>query len=110
MPPYVYYEVGIMYVYASVYTRQEKRGKSMKPLEREFHFYLAHQDELVQQYDGKFLVIVGTTIQGAYNDELEAVQDAAKTHEFGTFLIQKCEPELEIQAYHSRVSFDDAIA
>ena len=82
----------------------------MKPLEREFHFYLAHQDELVQQYDGKFLVIVGTTIQGAYDDELDAVKNASQTHEFGTFLIQKCEPELEIQAYHSRVSFDHAIA
>lgn len=82
----------------------------MKPLEREFHFYLAHQDELVQQYEGKFLVIVGTDVLGAYNDELEAVKDSEKTHEFGTFLIQKCEPELEIQAYHSRVRFDDAIA
>ena len=63
----------------------------MKPLEREFHFYLAHQDEQVQQYEGKFLVIVGTDILGAYDDELEAVKDAAKAHEFGTFLIQKCE-------------------
>ncbi len=82
----------------------------MKPLEREFHFYLAHQDELVQQYEGKFLVIVGTDVLGAYDDELEAIQQAVKTHEFGTFLIQKCEAELEIQAYHSRVSFDEAIA
>ena len=82
----------------------------MKPLEREFHFYLAHQDELVQQYEGKFLVIVGTDVLGAYDDELEAIQHAVRTHEFGTFLIQKCEPELEIQAYHSRVSFDEAIA
>jgi hypothetical protein len=82
----------------------------MKPLEREFHFYLAHQDELAQQYEGKFLVIVGTEVLGAYDDELEAVMETSKTHEIGTFLVQKCESELEIQVYHSRVSFDNAIA
>ena len=27
------------------------------PLEKEFKYYLEHQDELVKQYDGKFIVI-----------------------------------------------------
>jgi len=78
----------------------------MKPLEREFHYYLAHQNELVQKYNGKFIVIKGTTVLGAYDSEWEAVQETRKTHELGTFLVQKCElgEASYTQTYFSRVA------
>lgn len=78
-----------------------------KPLEQEFEYYLAHQDELVDEYSGKFIVIKGTEVLGAYDSELEAVEKTSKKHDLGTFLVQKCEPGSEsyTQTYHSRVAF-----
>ncbi|MEW6235741.1 MAG: hypothetical protein AB1656_10175 [Candidatus Omnitrophota bacterium] len=79
----------------------------MKPLEKEFEYYLQHQDELVKQYNGKFVVIKGEEVLGAYNSEIEALRETTKTTELGTFLVQKCEPGSEsyTQVYHSRVAF-----
>lgn len=76
-------------------------------LKKEFNYYLKHQDELVKKYNGKFIVIKGTKVLGAYDTELEAVQETSKTKELGTFLVQKCESgnESYTQVYHSRVAF-----
>ena len=78
-----------------------------KALENEFDYYLDHQNELVKQYNGKFLVIKSNTILGAYDTELEAIEQTSKTERLGTFLIQKCEPgeASYTQNYHSRVAF-----
>lgn len=79
----------------------------MATLEKEFNFYKAHQDELVQKYDGKFLAIVGDKVVGVYDSELAAYTDAKKKYAAGTFLIQHCTPgnESYTQTYHSRVAF-----
>lgn len=76
-------------------------------LEKEFNYYLEHQEELVKKYNGKFLVIKDCNVIGAYDSELEAVEKTTKEHELGTFLVQKCEPGSEsyTQTYHSRVAF-----
>jgi hypothetical protein len=76
-------------------------------LKPEFEYYLAHQPELVATYKGKFIVIKGQKVIGAYDTDIEAVTETAKTHELGTFLVQKCEPGAEsyTQTFHSRVSF-----
>ncbi|TET44998.1 hypothetical protein E3J62_08840 [candidate division TA06 bacterium] len=78
-----------------------------KPLEKEFKYYIKHQDELVKQYNGKFIVIKNRKVIGEYDSELEAIKETTKEHELGTFLIQKCEPGSKsyTQTYHSRVSF-----
>ena len=78
-----------------------------KPLEKEFDFYLDHQDDLVEEYNGKFIVIKGEEVLGAYDNELEAIEKTSENHELGTFLVQKCEPGSEsyTQTYHSRVAF-----
>lgn len=78
-----------------------------KPLEREFKYYLSHQKELVEKYNGKYLVIIGEDIIGAFDSEMAAIEGTSKTHELGTFLVQKCEPGSEgyTQTYHSRVVF-----
>jgi hypothetical protein len=76
-------------------------------LEQEFKYYLEHQEELVNQYNGKFIVIKNMEVIGVYDSELEAVQKTAEKHELGTFLVQKCEPGSDSyrQMYHSRVTF-----
>ena len=76
-------------------------------LENEFKYFIEHQDELVKQYNGKFIVIKDLKVIGAYDSELEAIQKTAEKHELGTFLVQKCEPGSESykQMYHSRVAF-----
>ena len=79
----------------------------MSGLEKEFEYYLEHQDELVEQYNGKFIVIKDCIVIGDFDSELEAIEVTAKNHELGTFLVQKCEPgnESYTQTYHSRVVF-----
>lgn len=78
-----------------------------KNLEKEFQYYLDHQEGLVEKYTGKFLVIRKCAVVGAYDTELEAVEKASEKYEVGTFLVQKCEPGKEsyTQTYHSRVCF-----
>ena len=79
----------------------------MAELEKEFNYYLEHQDELVKQYNGKFIVIKDCSVIGAYDSEMEAVTKTTEEHKLGTFLVQKCEPGIEsyTQTYHSRVAF-----
>ena len=76
-------------------------------LDKEFKYYLAHQAELVSQYNGKFLVIVGDKVIGAYETKLDAYNNAKETHEPGTFLIQRCSPgDADYKmTFYSRVSF-----
>ena len=80
---------------------------SNAPLQKELEFFKAHQEELVRQHEGKFLVIKDQVVQGVYDTELEAYTDAQNKFELGTFLIQRCLPGEEgfTQTFHSRVSF-----
>lgn len=77
------------------------------PLEKEFSYYKSHQDELVRQYNGRVIVIVGETVIGDYDTELQALLETKKAHKPGTFFIQKCGPGEEnyTQTFHSRVAF-----
>ena len=77
------------------------------PLQPEFEFYLSHQDELVEKYDGKYIVIKNLGVVAAYDDELSAVAETQKSHELGTFLVQKVssgDSEYS-QTFHSRAVF-----
>lgn len=77
------------------------------PLEKEFRFYLDHQDELVEKYEGKVIVIKDLAVIGVYDSEFEAVTETSQTEEMGTFIVQRCEPgpESHTQMFHSRVVF-----
>ena len=61
-------------------------------LTREFEFYLAHQEEMVEQYDGKVIALKGGRVLGVYDSELAAVTELQKSHELGTFLVQRVTP------------------
>jgi len=75
-------------------------------LKREFEYYIAHQDELVKQYNGKYIVIKNQQVIGVYDSQLKAIEETTKVHELGTFLVQKCEPGKEsyTNIFHSRVA------
>lgn len=75
-------------------------------LKKEFEFYLERQDELVKQYDGKFVVIKNGKIIGVYDDVRTAVETTSKDHKIGTFLVQKCSAgDKDYTAvFHSRVA------
>ena len=77
------------------------------PLKREFQFYLEHQKEMVAKYDGKFIVLKTEQVLGAYDDELTAITETQKSHEIGTFLVQKVSEgsSAYTQTFHSRVVF-----
>ena len=75
-------------------------------LTKELEYFKQHQQELVQKYEGNFLVIKDQSIQGIYDSEMEAYTEAKKKFELGTFLIQQCLPGQEsyTQTFNSRVA------
>ena len=54
----------------------------------EFQYYLDHQTELAEQYEGKVIVIKAHRVIGAYSSEIEAIRQTTKKHALGTFLVQ----------------------
>jgi len=76
-------------------------------LEKEFRYYLDNQNELVEKYHGKHLVIVGENVVAVYETKEEAYFEAQKKYDLGTFLIQFCEKgdSSYTQVFHSRVVF-----
>jgi hypothetical protein len=76
-------------------------------LDKEFKYYLDHQEELVKKYNGKYIVIKGEEIIGVYDTEDTAYFETQKTQELGSFLIQFCDEGKDsyTQIFHSRVSF-----
>jgi ABC-type phosphate/phosphonate transport system ATPase subunit len=76
-------------------------------LEKEFEFYVKHQDELVKKYNGRVIVIKDQKVIGVFDSELDAVNETSKTHEVGTFLVHRCEPGEQnySMTFHSRVLF-----
>lgn len=76
-------------------------------LEKEFQFYLEQQDALVEQYNGKYIVIKHGEVIGAFDDEFEAIDETSKAHKKGSFLVQFVSPgdSAYTQNFYSRVAF-----
>jgi hypothetical protein len=79
----------------------------MSSLLDDFDYYLSHQDELVAEYNGKFIALKDGVVLGAYESQREAIVETAKTHELGTFLVQLVGPGKSAyqQTFHSRLRF-----
>lgn len=58
----------------------------------EWEYYLAHQDELVPLYNGKYIVMVGKKVRGAFDSFGEACAFGESNFELGKFLVQRCSP------------------
>ncbi|MDR3297183.1 MAG: hypothetical protein LBS94_02995 [Prevotellaceae bacterium] len=61
-------------------------------MDKAFYWYLAHQNELVPQYDGKYLVISNNQVHGAYDDVVDAVSVGDREYTRGKFIVQRCSP------------------
>ncbi len=74
-------------------------------LDREFDYFLEHQDDLVEKYDGKVVVIKDCEVLGVYHSHIEAITRTQERHELGTFLVQAVSPgpDAYTQKFHSRV-------
>ena len=57
-----------------------------------FKYYLEHQDELVEKYNGKYLVITKDGVQETYDNEPQGYYEAIKNYGLGSFIIQLCTP------------------
>jgi hypothetical protein len=79
----------------------------MKTLKENFQYFLDNQAALVQQYNGKVIVIHECAVYGVFSSELEAVENTKGKLAPGTFLIQKVTPgdQSYTQTFHSRVAF-----
>ncbi len=58
-------------------------------LEQEYDFFLKKRQTLLPANENKFAVIAGEQIAGVYETVSEALKEAAKKYQLGTFLIQK---------------------
>jgi hypothetical protein len=76
------------------------------PLHEEFQYYLTHQPQLVEQYNGRVVVIKDHQVLGAYDTEFQAFQETSKQHKPGTFLIQLCTPgpDAYTQIFHRAIN------
>jgi hypothetical protein len=66
--------------------------KTWEEIDRLFDFYLANQAHFVAGYDGKYIVLAGNEVQGAFDSSGSAYDFAIQHFVPGEFLIQKCSP------------------
>jgi len=62
------------------------------PMDKEFKYFVEHHDELVEKHCGKVVVIINEQVFGVYDDYDEAIEEAGKDHELGTFVISRVTP------------------
>lgn len=77
-------------------------------LDKEFQYYIDHQQELLKEYEGKYIVVKDCDVVGSYTSMEDALTDCIKRGmEPGTFLVQKCSKGDAdyTQTFHSRVVF-----
>jgi hypothetical protein len=77
-------------------------------LQNEFEWYLNHQNELVKQYSGQYLVISGQAVVYSSESKEDAYQKGISSIGVGKFILQLCTPGTEAYTitYHThRVSF-----
>ena len=101
-------DICIFFAYNGLILHIPTKNKAMTKgdlLDREFDFYLAHQQELAERYQGRHIVIKGQEVLGDYDTLGDAVRETRKNHEIGTFLVQLCDadPQSTTSIFRSRV-------
>jgi hypothetical protein len=59
-------------------------------LDKEFHWYIDNQAELLKKYEGKTLVIMGEKVVDDYEDFDSAYWGSVKKYKLGTFCLMEC--------------------
>ncbi|HXY78880.1 MAG TPA: hypothetical protein VEH47_08700 [Candidatus Acidoferrales bacterium] len=88
----------------------------MTVLQTELNFLNTHKAELLKQYGGKYLVIKGEQVSGAYDTMSDALQASALMHGLDDVLIRRAEdadlevsvPALTLGILHAGVSHPDS--
>ena len=65
------------------------------PLKKNLEWYIAHQQELSAEYNGKVLLIVDQKLIEGFVSMEEAYQAALKSYAPGTFTLQPCSPDAD---------------
>jgi hypothetical protein len=60
--------------------------------DEELAFFIANQDSLLKEHQGKILTLRGHEVVGAHDTLSDAYFDALHRFEPGTFMLQPCEP------------------
>ena len=68
--------MNIIYLYCPFLVKENIEYHVM--LEKEFEYYIKHQDELVKKFNGRVLVIKGEEVVGDYETEQEAYFESIK--------------------------------
>jgi hypothetical protein len=66
--------------------------EEIEPLKANLDWYIANQQDLAAQYNGKILLIVNQMLIGAFDSMQEAYGSAMKSYAPGTFTLQPCSP------------------
>jgi hypothetical protein len=76
-------------------------------LDKEFKYYLAHQKELVEDFNNQYLIIIGEKVVAHFDSFEEALSHGQSNYEIGTYLIQFCQSgeESYTQTFHTRAIF-----
>ena len=72
---------------------------------KNYQYYLDNQEEFNAKHLNKYIIIKDESIFGVY-DNLEEVISAAKVLQAGTYIIQLCKKDSDIQTFHTRVRFN----
>ena len=59
---------------------------------RDYNFFTKNRDALVQEHEGKYIVIKDKEVVGYYNSVTDAVNTAIREKDLalGTFIVQEC--------------------
>ena len=64
-------------------------------LKKNLEWYIANQQELSKEYNGKILLIVDQHLVNAFDSMASAYEEATKAYSPGTFTLQPCSPNPE---------------
>lgn len=65
-----------------------------------FQYYLDNQNRLVEEYNGKYLVITDQGVVSSWDTESEAYYVGKETYGLGNFIVQLCIPGNEAYSQH----------
>ena len=72
-------------------------------IEKELEYFESHEQELIEKYLNKFIVIRDCTVEGAYDSDSEAYNKASKKFKDENFLIRQCLKDRKPLVFYSRV-------
>lgn len=78
----------------------------MDDIKRNFKYYQENKNDLCKKYLNQYLIIKDEFIYGVYQNMEDAIKDAKKL-EAGTYILQKCEEQEDIQFFQTRVRFNE---